>query len=89
MTAFRPKTSDTVPANAIATARTPVAADSERLAAAGEIEKPLAHQWLNAVKHRKGREAAEKEGEVDAPEPRAAARDQRRFAGRSSEARER
>jgi hypothetical protein len=43
----RPKTSDTVPANAIATARTPVAADSERLAAAGEIEKPLAKPGIS------------------------------------------
>ena len=47
MTAFRPRTSDTVPANAIATARTPVAAESERLAAAGEIEKALAKPGIS------------------------------------------
>src|SRR3984957_18489771 len=39
MTALRPTTSESVPANIIATAKTPVAADKDRLAAAGEIEK--------------------------------------------------
>ena len=39
MIALRPTTSDSVPAKIIATASTPVAADRDRLAAAGEIEK--------------------------------------------------
>jgi hypothetical protein len=47
ITAFRPTMSDTVPANTIATARTPVVAESERLAAAGEIEKSLAKPGIS------------------------------------------
>ena len=39
MTALRPSASDSVPEKIIATANTPVAADRDRLAAAGEIEK--------------------------------------------------
>ncbi len=39
MTALRPKASDSAPAPNMASASTPVAADSERLAAAGETEK--------------------------------------------------
>ena len=42
MTALRPNASDSAPAQNIATANTPVAADNERLAAAGEIEKARA-----------------------------------------------
>ena len=39
MIALRPTMSESVPAKIIATANTPVAADKDRLAAAGEIEK--------------------------------------------------
>ncbi len=42
MTALRPNASDSAPAQNIATAKTPVAADNERLAAAGEIENARA-----------------------------------------------
>ena len=42
MIAFRPNASGSVPAQSIATPNSPVAADNERLAAAGEIEKARA-----------------------------------------------
>jgi hypothetical protein len=41
--------------------------------------------WAYAIEQCEGCEAAEKEGEVHAPEPRATARDQGRIAGRSFE----
>ena len=42
MTAFRPNASDSVPAESIRDPNSPVAADNESVAAAGEIEKPRA-----------------------------------------------
>ena len=42
ITVFRPSRSDNAPAANMATAMTPVAADSERLAAAGDSEKARA-----------------------------------------------
>src|SRR5579863_1907402 len=42
MMVFRPKTSDSAPAPNMATASTPVAADSDKLAEAGEIENARA-----------------------------------------------
>ena len=47
MTALRPKASESDPAKTIATARTPVVADSERLEAAGEMEKARAKPGIS------------------------------------------
>ena len=47
MTALRPKASDSDPAKTIATARTPVVADRERLEAAGEMEKARAKPGIS------------------------------------------
>jgi len=47
ITVLRPSASDSVPAKTIAAANTPVAADSERLAAAGEIENAWAKPGIS------------------------------------------
>ena len=47
MIALRPTMSDSAPAKTMAIASTPVAADKDRLAAAGEIEKARVKRGIN------------------------------------------